>query len=749
MRRHFIICYLVMALSIFPDFCRGSESETDPFPEPQCIQPNVNFWKKVYSEYHSGQGIIHDNQDLDIVYDVVDIDNQDRPGAGKMNRKRIEAAKKIYQTLLQRLARGESPQSPEEKRVADLFGPDAEPADFQRAAHQIRCQVGQKDRFREGLIRSGAYLDEIIQIFRENGLPVDLAYLPHVESSFNPDAYSKFGAAGAWQFTRSTGKQYMTVAYTIDERRDPIRSSHAAARLLKSNYQKLGNWPMALTAYNHGAAGMLRAQQKMGSYAAIFKDYRSRIFKFASRNFYSEFLAAREVAKNYRHYFGDLELNKPLKTTEVRLSGFASLPQLAQRLALDLDTLRRLNPALRQPVFAGQKYAPKGYRLRLPADDGRNWESLMANLPPEVFRHDQKHGRLYTVGRGDTAGDIARLHGIRLTDLIAANDLDKRATIYVNQNLRIPLPEEKPLQVARHSENRDTERVTAPPPAPSSVEEPAAIEGLDQMVAAARIYQHMDRIDAPPSAPFLKIAPVPNTASVSGEHRGTGISDTITRVSFVEHLAAVTEKSDPGPSADPADMDSDHRKTEPTLSVIEKSVSTPTGPPATDSRPAPDTASAGEPAANIVTGNLSIARVYTHAGRSIGIIQVEIEETIGHYAEWLGVRAGEIRHLNAIPYGQVIHIGQRLKIPLRRTTKEAFEEQRFEYHKELVEDFFATYRVEAVQVYCIKKGDTLWTLANEEFELPLWLIRRYNPDADLATLVPSRNLRIPVVEKAI
>jgi membrane-bound lytic murein transglycosylase D len=151
----------------------------------------------------------------------------------------------------------------------------------------------------------------------------------------------------------------------------------------------------------------------------------------------------------------------------------------------------------------------------------------------------------------------------------------------------------------------------------------------------------------------------------------------------------------------------------------------------------------------MVIGNLSITRVVSSKDRSIGIIRVEVEETIGHYAEWLGVRAAEIRHLNAMPYGQVIHIGQQLKIPLRLTTKEAFEEQRFEYHKELVEDFFSSYRVETVQVYRIKKGDTLWTLANDEFELPLWLIRRYNSNTDLTRLVPSRNLRIPVVEKDI
>jgi peptidoglycan lytic transglycosylase D len=749
MPRLFVTCILMMALFLCPGLCRGSESEADPFPVPICIQPNVNFWVKVYSEYHSGQGIIHDNQNLDIVYGVVEIEKQDGPGAGKTNTARIKAAKKKIQTLLEKLARGEAPSGPEEQRVADLFGPDVKPADFRGAAHRIRCQVGQKDRFREGLIRSGAHLNEIKQIFREHGLPVDLAYLPHVESSFNPDAYSKFGAAGAWQFTRSTGKQYMTVDYTVDERRDPIRSSHAAARLLKSNYEKLGDWPMAITAYNHGAAGMLRARRKMGSYAVIFKDYRSRIFRFASRNFYSEFLAAREVAKNYRHHFGDLELKAPLKTTTVKLAGFVSLPQLSRQLDVDMDILRKFNPALRQPVFTGQKYAPKGFQLRLPADAEENWEDLMADLPPEVFRPDQKHGRLYTVRRGDTAGDIARLHGIRLTDLMAANDLDKRATVYVNQNLRIPLPEEKIPQIVIRPKSRRTELAQVASPPPSAVDGQATINALDQKIAAPSVPQQIGAIAAPSTKPPLEEAQVSIMIPFEHEHHGTDFGDYPMTASLIERVATVSETSDHVPGSDPTVMDSELAQAEPTLSAEEDTVSVPTSAPALGNPPASDFASAGALDPKMVIGHLSITRVVLNAGRPVGIIQVEIEETIGHYAEWLGVRAGEIRHLNAIPFGQVIHIGQQLKIPLRRTTKEVFEEQRFEYHKELVEDFFSTYRVEAVQVYCIKKGDTLWALANEEFELPLWLIRRYNPDTDLATLVPSQSLRIPVVEKII
>ena len=96
-------------------------------------------------------------------------------------------------------------------------------------------------------------------VFRDQGMPDDLALLPHVESSFNVRAYSKYGAAGVWQFMRGTGRRFMKVDYVVDESLDPITATRAAARLLRENYAILGTWPLALTAYNHGAAGMARA----------------------------------------------------------------------------------------------------------------------------------------------------------------------------------------------------------------------------------------------------------------------------------------------------------------------------------------------------------------------------------------------------------------------------------------------------------------------------------------------------------
>ena len=134
-------------------------------------------------------------------------------------------------------------------------------------------------------------------------------------------------------------------------------------------------------------------------------------------------------------------------------------------------------------------------------------------------------------------------------------------------------------------------------------------------------------------------------------------------------------------------------------------------------------------------------------GRLVGSIQVQVEETLGHYAEWLEISAGEIRRLNGLRYGKPIRISESIVIPLRRVTKEAFEERRFEFHKKLAEDFFASFRVEKVQTYTIKRGDNIWTLSKEQFEVPLWLIKKYNAHLDFNALVPSQQLLIPIIEK--
>jgi membrane-bound lytic murein transglycosylase D len=364
-----LFCFLIVPLSLLvSNPCAAS----DPFPTFPCLEQNVGFWIDAYTKYPTNNGIIHDATDLSIVYGVIDLLPPDKPGARHTNQVRIQAAKEQYRKILEDLAENGDPQDPENKRIADLFGTQASPDAFREAMNNIRCQVGQKDRFERGLIRSGAYLQRIKAIFRSHGLPEDLCYLPHVESSFDVTAYSKAGAAGMWQFTPATGKKFMTVNKFLDERRDPIRASEAAAKLLKMNYERLADWPMAVTAYNHGVAGMLRAKEEMGTYEAVFESYNGRLFKFASRNFYSEFLAARHVAKNHTQYFSDIRLSKSLEAREVLTRGQTSVAELSRHYEVNPDTLRALNPALGKPVMKGQRQVPKGYKLRLPADSVEN-----------------------------------------------------------------------------------------------------------------------------------------------------------------------------------------------------------------------------------------------------------------------------------------------------------------------------------------------------------------------------------------
>lgn len=437
-----LLCSLALVSGIFP---ATSCSESDPFPEYSCIKPNVLFWVDIYTKYPTSKGILHDSTDVGIVYEVIELWPPDKHGAQKVNRKRVNDAKEKYKRILSQLSRGEE-RSPETARVASLFGPRASRSVFKKAMADIRCQLGQSDRFQEGLLRSGAYIDDMKRIFRSHGLPEDLAYLPHVESSFNLAAHSKAGAAGIWQFTRSTGKRFMTVGYALDERLDPIRSTEAAAQLLKENYDKLDNWPMAITAYNHGVAGMRRAKRAKGSYEEVFTDFKSRRFKFASRNFYPEFLAARHVAKNFRQYFGDLELDEPLKTRDFTMGGHASITDLSSHFELDVETICAYNPALRRPVWNDQKYVPPGYTLRLPAEAIEDPRLLSGELMQSLYKPYQKPSRFYQVKKGDTLSEIARELGLRVSDLIAANNLDSKGTIYINQKLRLPLPDRKPDQ---------------------------------------------------------------------------------------------------------------------------------------------------------------------------------------------------------------------------------------------------------------------------------------------------------------
>jgi len=797
-----------MSVVMLLNLAMASQAAADPFPRYASIEPNVAFWTKIYSQYPTTKVVIHDSDDLRIIYDVITVKPYDAPGARKTNRDRTKRAKAKYKNILKGLAANPKHKGKDHQRIAALFGPNADSRTFRRASQQVRSQLGQKDRFQAGLIRSGAYLDQIRTILKSNGVPEDLAYLPHVESSFNPSAYSKFGAAGIWQFTRSTGRLYMKVGYVLDERRDPIRATHAAAQLLKANYEKLGSWPLAITAYNHGAAGMARARQKHGDYPAIFDAYRSRTFKFASRNFYSEFLAARQVASDYTAYFGPLRLAKPTPSHTVTLKGYARLQDLSDHFNVSPETIRKMNPALRAPVFNDQKYLPKGYHLRLPPETALSGTAVAA-LPDFLYKSAQKPSRFYTVQRGDTAGRIARTHGVRLSDLILANNLSTRATIYPKQTLRIPLPGEKltpskpqppvivqpepPVLVASvdrekleplatpadtasvqtpeetevsEGDNRpartepaatplpEAEQATPLTPVPAERQEPPPaaapeVSGPVSAVPAAIEVPRVAQAPAPVERPAPPTTPAPEKEAPQAPPVSTGSMPERAQAPEVVAVTAPAAESQ-APQATPTAVPK--KKQAPQVAALpepeEKQALPMVAASVPEGGPAPQASSTAViPNPEIVSIDVRFDRVTNINQRPVGVIQVEVEETLGHYAEWAGIRAQQIRRLNGLPYGRTLHLHQKVKIPLDKTTAAAFEEQRYEYHKRLQEDFFAVYRVSELAPYRVQRGDNFWTLSREKFDVPMWLLKHYNMDVDLAALQIQQKLMIPAVEK--
>src|SRR5580704_3857099 len=216
------------------------------FPQPAALDRDVNFWIRVYTEIGTNAGFLHDQYNLGVVYETV----QFGPDTSARQRERlVEAARLRIVAALKRIATTTGTLSPEDQHIRDMWGDGYSPARLLSAVEDVRFQLGQADRFREGLVRSGLWQDHIIQTLTDLGMPPELGVLPHVESSFNAAAYSKAGAAGLWQFMRSTGRRYMRIDSAVDDRMDPFRATEAAAQLLSFNYRLLGTWPLALTAY--------------------------------------------------------------------------------------------------------------------------------------------------------------------------------------------------------------------------------------------------------------------------------------------------------------------------------------------------------------------------------------------------------------------------------------------------------------------------------------------------------------------
>jgi membrane-bound lytic murein transglycosylase D len=654
----------------------------DPIPHPPQLERDVQFWISVYTQIDTNAGYLHDQYNLGVVYDTLRFAPNTPPAARE---RLVDAARDRYGAALRRIAAAGDggTLSAEDQRVKDLWGAEGTPARLREAVDDIRFQLGQADRFRSGLIRSGAWETHIAETLANLGLPAELAVLPHVESSFNPSAYSKVGAAGLWQFMRSTGRRYMRIDSAVDDRLDPFRSTEAAAQLLAYNYRVLGTWPLALTAYNHGTAGVRHARETLGTddIAKIVRSYSSRTFGFASRNFYVSFLAALDIDRNPQKYFGPLQKESELRFQELQLPAYVPVGALERALKIDPAKLRALNPALLPAVWNGAQRVPKSYRLRLPLDGGPWTSPLLAQrlAPGEMFA-GQRGPQRYRVQQGDTLAALAEHYGVPIESLARLNRL--RTSARLRPGRVISVPEAAAVTVAA---------ATAPAP--------VVLAEVD--VTGTRPVASAGATPAPPSAGGAVPAEVAQRESAEDAAAAAAVA----AASAKRHAAAATPQ--------------------PVSAAQAEALGPALG-------PAADTEQSADPT------DYSVARDDS--------IRVAAEETLGHYADWLGVSAAHLRELNRLKFRALVRIGQRIRLDFRRVTREAFEARRHEYHQQLQAAYFAAHRIIGTEVYIARSGDSMWTLTQRAAQLPVWLLQQYNPDLDFADLRPGTQVVMPRVE---
>ena len=435
---------LLFSTALFGQNFKLDERASD-FPHED-FEEAIAFWVSIFSHYDENEVVFHDRNDVSLIYHVerfskgIEGDGVER----KYQRRKLKQVLATVQKALRELAKGNSKgnelQSAMRSRLQDV-GKNLSSRQFRQLADTVRMQRGVRSKFAAGLKRSGQYLPYIERAFQEQGLPGELAMLPHVESSFAYAARSSAGASGIWQLMRGTSRSLLTINRSIDERLDPIAATRAAAHILKENYQSLGNWPLAVTAYNHGANGIRRARNKYGDdLTTIIEHHRSRLFGFASKNFYAEFLAAVFVAKNRHNFFPGVALDPALEFDVIRLSHRYEIDDLVEIVPLSKEALKALNPYLTRSVWSSGIF-PAAIDLRVPPGSGEQVKAELEKLTPAPGSSSlrvESDGQLrYRVQRGDTLAAIARRFGTSIQQLQALNSIRNRNQIYPGQKLQL------------------------------------------------------------------------------------------------------------------------------------------------------------------------------------------------------------------------------------------------------------------------------------------------------------------------
>ncbi len=292
-----------------------------------------------------------------------------------------------------------------------------------------------RENFERALYNSGKFIDRIKEIFKEEGVPEDLSYLPLIESEFKLKAKSRANAKGLWQFVDRTGKLYsLNYNWWFDEKYDFEKATRAAAKHLKDLYENFKDWYLALAAYNAGAGKIDRAIKKTGK-ADFWEISKTRHIKLETKNYVPAFVASLLIAKNPREYGFDVEPAPPLQWEILEIPSPVDLRIIAECAESSIHELHELNPELRRMTTPGNT---PYYKIRLPAGKVEIFKQNFAQIPEDkrVF------WRWHIVKKGETLASISRKYGVSVYALKEVNSL--RSNI-IKPDMKLLIPTRKDI----------------------------------------------------------------------------------------------------------------------------------------------------------------------------------------------------------------------------------------------------------------------------------------------------------------
>jgi membrane-bound lytic murein transglycosylase D len=402
----------------------GAERGEEPYTDQKRIDDALYYYQEALESWNSGES---DKaiESLDQSYQIIcSIENEEDP---EITQQKEDLRLLISKRILEIYASRSHPQMGRSREIPLAMN--------QYVDSEIkRFQTTERNFFIDSYRLSGRYRPYIVEEMKRAGLPIELSWLPLIESGFKTKAFSKARALGLWQFIASTAYRYdLRRDRWVDDRMDPERSTQAAITYLKVLHDLFGDWTTVLAAYNCGEGNVLRViRQQHVNYLDDFWDLYPRL-PLETARYVPRFLAALHIIKDPEKYgFTDLDLEEPLKSAKVQVNKQMRLSDVAQTLDIELTTLEELNPSLRYKATPDYPFM-----LNLPAETSEMFLASLEQIP--LWKPPQRAYVVHRVRFGETLSEIAMKYRVPVRHIVHANDLRSASRIRAGQRLKIPL----------------------------------------------------------------------------------------------------------------------------------------------------------------------------------------------------------------------------------------------------------------------------------------------------------------------